>query len=98
MGDMTTETTDALAAATLRAEKAERERDEALASERLERNRANGWRSQAATIREEAVADAPILSKYHGQRGFEVERFIADYEAWKLRALSPTAPGQETGK
>lgn len=30
-----------------------------------------------------SVADsAPILSKYHGERGFELERFIADYEAW----------------
>lgn len=29
-----------------------------------------------------AIESAPILSKYHGQRGFEVERFIEDYAAW----------------
>jgi hypothetical protein len=34
-----------------------------------------------------AIKDAPILSKYHGHHGFEVERFITDYEAWKRRAL-----------
>lgn len=31
----------------------------------------------------ELFDDAPILSKYHGQRGFEDERFIADYYAWQ---------------
>ena len=29
-----------------------------------------------------ALETAPILSKYHGHHGFEVERFIKDYEAW----------------
>lgn len=29
-----------------------------------------------------ALNDAPILSKYHGQHGFDVERFILDYEKW----------------
>ena len=29
-----------------------------------------------------ACEGAPTLSRYHGQRGFEVERFIVDYEAW----------------
>lgn len=28
------------------------------------------------------LGNAPVLSKYHGQRGFELERFIADYSAW----------------
>lgn len=39
----------------------------------------------------EALADAPILSKYHGQRGFEADRFIADYEAWKANARAALA-------
>ena len=45
----------------------------------------------------EAVETAPVLSKYHGQNGFEVERFIADYEAWdaKRRAAIARAAGQE---
>ncbi len=46
------QTRDALTAANERAEKAERERDEAIASEKLERNRANGWRFQAAALAE----------------------------------------------
>lgn len=32
-----------------------------------------------------ALYDAPILSKYHGPNGFEVERFVTDYEAWSLK-------------
>ncbi len=36
----------------------------------------------------DALLDAPILSKYHGQGGFEQERFIADYEAWASRRAS----------
>lgn len=36
-----------------------------------------------------ALSDAPILSKYHGHHGFEVERFIVDYEVWKRRAMEP---------
>lgn len=34
----------------------------------------------------EALDDSPILSKYHGARGFDIERFVEDYEAWKLKA------------
>lgn len=30
----------------------------------------------------EALEAAPILSKYHGHQGFEVERFIKDYDTW----------------
>ena len=30
-----------------------------------------------------ALEQAPILSKYHGEHGFERERFIADYDAWR---------------
>lgn len=31
------------------------------------------------------LESAPILSQYHGQRGFEAERFIDDFQAWRLR-------------
>ncbi len=44
-----------------------------------------------------AVADeAPIISKYHGTHGFDVERFIGDYEAWnvKRRAALAKARGE----
>lgn len=43
---------------------------------------------------EQALRSAPILSKYHGHRGFETERFILDYEAWRTytrAALSATS-------
>ena len=65
-------------------------------NERLtaERNEGARWRRQGeAELRAEVerlravISDAPILSKYHGHHGFEAERFIADYEAWKRRAL-----------
>ena len=42
-----------------------------------------------------ALEKAPIPSKYHGQRGFEVERFLADYEVFvrdKLAALAGRVP------
>ena len=37
---------------------------------------------------------ALIMSKYHGQQGFEVERFVEDYEAWRkeCRALLARLP------
>ena len=42
---------------------------------------------------------APILSKYHGVNGFELERFIADYTAWRTasRALEPRQAGKGEG-
>lgn len=46
----------------------------ALATERARREAA-----------EEELRDLPILSKYHGQRGFSVEEFVRDYEAAKAR-------------
>ena len=53
-----------------------------------ERNAAVGAEALADNERLTAViSDAPILSKYHGHHGFEVERFIADYETWKRRAM-----------
>lgn len=39
----------------------------------------------------EALDDSPILSKYHGARGFDIERFVEDYEAWKLKARDALA-------
>ena len=44
----------------------------------------------------EIAAEAPVLSKYHGQHGFEVERFIADYETWmaRRRAVMARARGE----
>ena len=30
----------------------------------------------------ETLNEAPVSSKYHGPRGFETNRFLADYEAW----------------
>jgi hypothetical protein len=41
----------------------------------------------------EALTEAPILSKYHGYMGFEVERFIADYEAWTVKRRAALAKG-----
>lgn len=59
--------------------------------------KANAYVLWAAPELLEAVETAPVLSKYHGQNGFEVERFIADYEAWdaKRRAAIARATGQE---
>jgi hypothetical protein len=45
-------------------------------------------------VLEEALRVAPILSKYHGMNGFEVERFIRDYDAFKTR-IDGTALTQE---
>jgi enterochelin esterase-like enzyme len=44
----------------------------------------------------EVADEAPVLSKYHGQHGFESERFIADYEAWmaKRRTVLAKARGE----
>jgi len=39
-------------------------------------------------VLEGALKAAPILSKYHGMRGFEVERFISDYEAFMARVAT----------
>lgn len=38
-----------------------------------------------------ALSGAPIISKYHGQRGFDVERFIADYSDWGRTAREALA-------
>lgn len=40
---------------------------------------------QCVEERLEILDSAPVLSKYHGQNGFEAERFIADYTAWRAR-------------
>ena len=41
-----------------------------------------------------ALGDAPIMSKYHGQHGFEANRFIADYEAWRVKARAAIAKAE----
>jgi hypothetical protein len=41
-----------------------------------------------------ALEDAPTMSKYHGQRGFEADRFIADYEAWRVKARAAIAKAE----
>ena len=41
---------------------------------------------------EALVRVSPNLAKYHGQRGFEVERFIVDYTAWRDVAWKMLAP------
>jgi hypothetical protein len=45
----------------------------------------------------ELLARAPILSKFHGQHGFEQERFIASYETWRAeaRALLSSLAGED---
>lgn len=43
-----------------------------------------------------ALEAAPIMSKYHGMRGFETERFIADYESW--REIARTALSYPVGR
>lgn len=40
--------------------------------------------------------NAPILSKYHGQRGFETERFISDYREWRDKYRAALALAGET--
>lgn len=35
--------------------------------------------------------EAPVPSKYHGANGFEVDRFLADYEAWMGRRRAALA-------
>lgn len=34
----------------------------------------------------EVLEDAPVLSKYHGEYGFEQEQFLDDYETWRQKA------------
>ena len=41
------------------------------------------------------AAEAPNLSRYHGARGFELERFIVDYEAWAATKRAALAPFTE---
>ncbi len=36
----------------------------------------------------DVLNSAPIMSKYHGANGFDGERFIAEYEAWRTVARS----------
>lgn len=52
---------------------------------------ANARLTAAAPDLYEALQAAPVLSKYHGLRGFETVRFIADYEAWMVARRSVLA-------
>lgn len=38
-----------------------------------------------------ALSAAPIMSMYHTARGFEADRLIADYEAWRVNARAALA-------
>jgi len=40
---------------------------------------------QIAALRR-TIDCSPILSQYHGHQGFEVERFVVDYETWRVAA------------
>ena len=44
----------------------------------------------------DALNEAPVPSKYHGIRGFETNRFLADYEEWmeKRRGAIAKAEGR----
>lgn len=39
--------------------------------------------TQRVELLERLLRSAPVLSQYHGPRGFETERFILDFEAWR---------------
>ncbi len=41
-----------------------------------------------------ALQDAPILSKFHGDRGFDVDGFIVAYDAWRAKARVALAQKQ----
>lgn len=59
-----------------------------------EENLANAALTIAARDLLAALKEYPILSKYHGQHGFELERFISDYEAWTANARNVTAKAE----
>lgn len=46
----------------------------------------------------EALEAAPALSMYHGDGGFDRERFIADYEAWSARKRKALAASKQEPK
>ncbi len=45
----------------------------------------------AALKMREALAEAPIMSKYHGPHGFMTAIFMADYETWRVKARAALA-------
>ena len=57
-------------------------------------NVANGHLLAAAPDMLAALYAAPIMSKYHGHQGFEAERFIMDYEAWRVIARAAIAKAE----
>lgn len=44
-----------------------------------------------------ALARAPILSKFHGERGFELENFVEAYAGWKVEARAALASNSGGG-
>ncbi|MCK9513781.1 MAG: hypothetical protein M0R28_21500 [Pigmentiphaga sp.] len=55
---------------------------------------ANGYLIAGAPKLLASLLDAPILSKYHGHNGFELERFIVDYERWLADCRDTIAQAQ----
>lgn len=51
--------------------------------------------TQAAQIEamHNAFNSAPVLSFYHGQKGFELEAFVQDYAKWKRETHAALAAG-----
>lgn len=44
-----------------------------------------------------ALEARPILSKYHGKRGFEYDQFATDYDAFRSRAAQALARFRASG-
>ena len=55
---------------------------------------ANAQLISAAPTMRDALGCAPIPSKYHGARGFEADRFLADYEAWAIQKRAALAKAE----
>lgn len=49
----------------------------------------------AAPDMQTALQVAPVLSKYHGTNGFDLEQFIADYDAWQVQHRRPALAKSE---
>jgi len=61
-----------------------------------EESRANARLIAAAPELYDVAESAPVISKYHGSRGFDVEGFIVEYEEWmaRRRAIMAKARGE----
>lgn len=69
--------------------------DLADGKEELRRMKANARLIAAAPDLLGALGSAPVLSKYHGVTGFDLDDFVHDYEAWmnQRRAAIAKATG-----